>query len=159
MRKPFLSRLLLGGALVATIAFGALAMRATLPAPEIAAVSAARPATASDADPVLRIEQSDSTPETPVSGASTLPADVAVPKAHAPSTSTTGGASTDCAGKVHDAASCPNAGDAVETMSRPTIAIDGVHAPAQTSSARASRGERRVSSGPMRMLGGGESTW
>jgi hypothetical protein len=161
MRKPFLSRLTLGAALVATIALGALAMRAALPAPETPAITAARPA-ASGADLVLKVERSDSAPVAPAYGPSTQPDEPAVasPDAEATPASNTGSASAGCAGEGHASASCPYARDAgVVTASHPTVAADGDHAPARTSDARASRAERRVSSGPMRMLGGGESTW
>ena len=160
MRTSFLSRLMLGGALVATIALCALAMRAALPIPETRAASAAQAAAASDAGPILKVERSDTAPVAPASGASALPAGPAgiTPEAEAMPASNTGGASTDCAGERHQASSCPYAGDAGVATRSPAVAIDGDHPPARTS-ARASSAERRVSSGPMRMLGGGESTW
>ena len=162
MRKPFLSRLALGAALVATIALGAVAMRAAVPSPETPAITAARPAPASDADLVLKVERSDPAPVAPAYGPSSQPVEPAVasPEAEAAPASNAGSVSVGCAGEGHASASCPySLGAGGVATSRPTVAADGDHAPARTSDARATRAERRVSSGPMRMPGGGESTW
>ena len=104
MRTSFLLRLVLGGALIATIALGALAMRAALPTPETHDVSSARPAPASDADPVLTAEAPDSAPVATASGASTPSGEAVLPPGPKDTPgSSTAVAPTECA-DLHSAA-------------------------------------------------------
>lgn len=163
MRNPFLTRLMLGTAVAAAIALGALAIGAALPTPrENPAHSAAQRAPASEIEQALTIEVSDPAP----SQASAVPAGPTGPAVARPVPEITPSATSDdmkstCAGERHQASSCPGAQDAgLVALSRPTVAVDGDLESARTPSGRSSRAaERRVSSGPMRMLGGGESTW
>lgn len=157
MRNTILSRLLLGCALAAILALGAMAMRAALPTPETPADAATlsavteAPVAGAAARPVLEVEASD-----PVMSPEPSPAvsQVQTAREEKPTRATSAKSRSACTG--HGPAS--NDGDP-EIVSRPIVAVDVDEAPERASSARSSRADRRVSSGPMRMLGGGESTW
>jgi len=155
MRNPILSRLLVGGALAAALVLGVLAMRAALPTPEPRAAAPAKvvasaKATKLDVPRPVRVADATIGPVAPA--ADPAPAEAPAPEAK----------STErCSGETA-ASSCPDASadlDANGTdVSRPTVSVDA-DAHKSGSSAHATRSDRRVSSGSMRMLGGGESTW
>lgn len=153
MRDPIDSRLMLGGALVAFVALGAVAMRAALPEPPTPATATTPPA-AMSSRPAFEPEPSDPvmTPDPWVVVAEPLPAT----DAHAPAPATTK-TRDKSACDVDYMAGCPD--EMPKIASRPMVASDGDGLGARTMASRTSRPERRVSSGPMRMLGGGESTW
>ena len=153
MRDPIVTRLMLGGAFVALVAFGAVAMRAALPEPPTP-VSATTPQASTSSRPAFEPEYSDPV-MTPDSWVVTreIPAATET-ETPAPVTTKTRDESA-CEGDYM--ATCPD--ETPTIASRPMVASESEGLGARTTTSRTSRLERRVSSGPMRMLGGGESTW
>ena len=153
MREPIDSRLMLGGALVAFVALGAVAMRAALPEPPQATTRATTPPAVTSSRQAFEPEPSDPvmTPDPWVVVAEPIPrTDANVP---APVTTRTRDQSA-CDGDY--LATCPD--ELPKLASRPMVGSDAAPL-ARTTTSRTSRPERRVSTGPMRMLGGGESSW
>jgi hypothetical protein len=155
MRNPILSRLLLGSALAAALTLGVLAMRAALPTSEAHATTP-HPAAPRAAPNTMRIEVTTPAPVADATIGPVAPAEDPPPAEAAPAAKAKA-----CAGD--DVASGPESaptGDAHETAaSRPTVVVDADRASTSSTRARGSHRDRPVSSGPMRMLGGGESTW
>lgn len=168
MKAPILSRLLVGSALALMVALGALAMRVALPdhdtavVPEPAAAppsSVWKPDLAPDADPAPAVAAPSKT-ETARAPA-TRPTAPANPAATHSAATLAGKDHGSCAGD--DAGACPSSEreSSSGTSSRPSIARDSEFAasPRGASSRGGHAGDRHVSSGPMRMLGGAETTW